>query len=302
MNPQLINTTETVDFAFWYITIICLVMLGAITVAMIYFCIRYHRSRAPRPTSDAHGSLFLELTWTLIPTLIVMSMFWYGWSGYMGLRNVPEGAYEITAKARMWGWTFVYPSGKTASKMVVPVGKPVKVTIVAEDVLHGLFIPAFRVKKDAIPGRETQLWFSAREAGSYDLFCTEYCGLGHSSMISTVEAIPEEEFATWLTQKVEKASLPGQEVIEKYGCLGCHSVDGTKRTGPTFKGLWGREQAVKRGGQELNLMVDSDYLRRSILRSNAEIVKGYPAVMPVFEGRITEDELNHLMTYLEKLR
>lgn len=303
MNPQFIDTKTSVDFAFWYIGIISVALLAAVTIAMVYFCIRYHKSRNPKPTSDAHGSMWLELIWTLIPTLIVMSMFWYGWAGYIGLRNIPDDALQIKASAYMWGWTFIYEDGRKTDKLYVPTGKPIRLNIVAQDVLHGVFIPAFRVKKDAIPGRETRLWFNAKDEGSYDLFCTEYCGLGHSSMITTVEAMSPEAFAKWLAEApAQKAELPGEAVMNKYACLGCHSIDGTPRSGPTFKGIWQRDRVVLVNGREQTVPTDVGYLSRSILQPNAEIVKGYPGVMPVYEGRVTEDELNELLNYLEKMR
>lgn len=301
MNPQLLTTTAGVDRAFWFILGVCVVMLILITVLMVYFSIRYHRSRHPRPTSDAHGNLLLELAWTALPTAIVMAMFWYGWTGYMGLRNVPQDAMEIQAEGRMWSWSFTYPDGRVTDKLVVPAGKPVKVHLTTADVLHSFYVPAFRVKKDAIPGRTTYVWFNATRPGSYDIFCTEYCGLGHSSMLSRVEALSADAYHSWLTAKPGPAAKPGEALLTKHGCIGCHSLDGTKSIGPTFKGMMNRQETVVTPEGEKMITADADYLKRSILLSKAEIVKGYPAVMPDFADKLTDDEVAQIIEVIASL-
>ena len=198
MDKELITTTQAVDPVFMFILGACLVLLVCITAAMLWFVIRYRRSRAPEPTSQAEGSLWLEVVWTVLPTLLVLAMFYYGWYGYLTLRDVPKGALQTTAVARMWSWSFRYPNGKTSDKLYVPVGKPVQVNLESRDVLHGFYIPAFRVKHDAVPGMKNHVWFVATKPGSYDIFCSQYCGTGHSAMISTVVAVPEAQFASWL--------------------------------------------------------------------------------------------------------
>lgn len=302
MNPTLLTTTQDVDPVFLFIFGISLLLLVGITATMIGFVIRYHRSRAPQPTSRAEGNIWLEIVWTALPTLLVLAMFYYGWEGYLALRTVPKNALPVTATARMWAWSFTYANGKTSPKLFVPVGKPVLVNLVSADVLHGFYIPAFRIKHDVVPGMKNHVWFMADKPGSYDLFCSVYCGTGHSSMISTVEAIPEAQFAAWLTGEGEKKEeRPGRALLEKYGCLGCHSLDGTKKVGPTFKGLWGKSVTVLTNGVERTVTVDEDYLRRSLREPNADVVKGYPPIMPPFPG-LSEEELKALEEYLEELR
>jgi cytochrome c oxidase subunit 2 len=298
VNPELLTTTQqAVDPVFMFIFGACLVLLVGITAAMVWFVVRYRRSRAPAPTSQAAGNIWLEIVWTVLPTVLVLAMFYYGWAGYLALRNVPSGALEVTATARMWSWSFTYASGRTSTKLYVPVGKPVKVELVSQDVIHGFFLPAFRVKRDIVPGMKTQAWFVATKAGSYDLFCSSYCGVGHSAMITTVEAIPEAEFAVWL-QMGRGGEHPGRKLLEKYGCLGCHSLDGTPKVGPTFKGLRGRAVTVLTGGVERTLTVDKAYLRRSILEPKADLVKGFPPVMPTMTD-LRAEEVEVMVEFIE---
>lgn len=274
---------------------VSLVLLFGITAAMVIFVVRYHRSRAPQPTSQASGNIWLEIVWTALPTVIVLAMFYYGWAGYLALRNVPSGAMPVTAVAQMWSWSFEYENGKTSSRLYVPVGKPVKVELVSRDVLHGFYIPAFRVKRDVVPGMKNDVWFVAEKAGSYDIFCSLYCGAGHSAMITTVEAVSPEEFSAWLQQGT--AEHPGKALLEKYGCIGCHSLDGSRKIGPTFRGIWGRHLVVTTNGKERSLVADEPYLRRSTLEPAADLVKGFPPVMPHFAGRISDQEMAKIIDF-----
>jgi cytochrome c oxidase subunit 2 len=308
VNQQaLISTAEAVNPVFMFLFGACLLLLLGITIAMVIFVVRYHRSRAPQPTSQAEGNLWLEIVWTALPTLLVLAMFWYGWKEYLVLRTVPPGAVQVTATARMWSWNFSYAGGRSSSKLFVPVGKPVRVELVSQDVIHGFFLPAFRVKRDVVPGMKNYAWFVATKPGSYDLFCSQYCGTGHSAMITAVEALPEAEFAEWLEhgeggedQGEAGEEQDGHELLEKYGCLGCHSEDGTSRIGPTFKGIWGRSVTVMTNGAERTITSDAAYLRRSLSEPGADVVKGFPPVMPPFS--LTEEELSSLLEYLERLK
>jgi cytochrome c oxidase subunit 2 len=298
MNQQLITTSQAVDPVFLWIVGISAVLLLGITAVTICFSVRYRRSRAPEPTSQAAGNVWLEIVWVLLSTLLVLAMFYYGWAGYLALRNVPKGALQVTATARMWAWSFTYDNGKTSPRLYVPVGRPVKVNIVSEDVLHGFYIPAFRVKRDAVPGMKNYAWFMASTAGSYDLFCSSYCGIGHSSMVTTVEAVPEAVFTAWLEERKPAQSQRGMAVMQKYGCLACHSLDGTKRIGPTLKGIWGHQEAVVTNGAERTVTVDEPYLRRSLLEPNADEVAGFQPVMPKFT-HLAPDEIQAIVDFLK---
>ncbi|NJC89384.1 MAG: cytochrome c oxidase subunit II [Desulfuromonas sp.] len=298
------TTTEAVDTAFYVILGIDLVMLLGIMTAMIWFVWRYNRKRQPLPLSQKDKNLWLEITWTVIPTLLVMLMFWYGWEGYLSLRRIPDDAMHIKASARMWSWLFTYDNGKTAGKLYVPVGRPVKVELHAEDVLHSFYVPAFRVKRDTVPGMTNWVWFEAEKPGSYDLFCAEYCGVGHSSMVTTVEALSAAEFQAWLTGTEEAADRTadrGEELARQQGCLGCHSTDGSRKVGPSFKGLFGETTTVTRDGQQVTVTADAAYLARSIREPAAEVVVGYPPVMPPFTG-LSEADLQALIGWLRSLQ
>jgi cytochrome c oxidase subunit 2 len=304
MNPQLLlSTSEAVDPVFIFIYAACLVLFLGITVVMILFVVRYHRSRAPQPTSTVASNIWLEIVWTALPSLLVLAMFWYGWKEYLVLRTVPKGAMTVTATARMWSWSFRYANGKTSPKLYVPVGTPVEVDLVATDVIHGFFIPAFRVKRDVVPGMKNHAWFVADRPGSYDLFCSQYCGTGHAAMITTVEALPREEFAVWLQEGTAGAvtAIDGKKLATDKGCLGCHSLDGSPSVGPTFKGVFGRQTIVDSGGQERSITVDEEYLRRSIHDPKTDVVKGFQPIMPAYAD-LSREELDALVAFIKGLK
>ena len=303
MNPTLVTTTQAVDTAFYVIFGISAVMLAGITVAIIWMVWRYNRKRQPAPLSQKDHNFWLEVVWTVIPTLLVMLMFWYGWEGYLSLRRIPDDAMHIKATARMWSWLFTYDNGKTSDKLYVPVGQPVKVELHSKDVLHSFYVPAFRVKRDMVPGMTNWVWFKAEKSGSYDLFCAEYCGVGHSAMVTTVEALPVTEFQAWL-ERGAAAGDPlahGAELAQQQGCLGCHSVDGSRRVGPSFKGLFGSPTTVTRNGQQVTVTADTAYLTRAIREPTAEVVVGYPPAMPPYAG-LTDVEVAALIAWIESLQ
>jgi cytochrome c oxidase subunit II len=194
------SAVQGVDLAFWYILGISVVLLFGITAVMVYFVIRYRRSRHPVP-ADIRDNYTLEILWTIIPTLIAMSMFYVGWTSYIGLRTVPEGAMEVEVIGQQYSWIFVYENDKeTENELVVPQGRAIKLNISSEDVLHSFYLPAFRVKVDAVKGMPTYAWFFADEVGEYDIQCTEYCGVDHWAMIAKLHIVPEEEFLSWLEE------------------------------------------------------------------------------------------------------
>ena len=187
-----------VDLAFWYILGISLLLLVGITAVMIYFVIRYRRSKHPDPV-DIRDNLNLEVVWTVLPTLIALTMFWVGWQSYIGLRNVPEDALEIDVAGQMFSWVFMYPNDKeTENELVVPLGKAIKLNIESWDVLHSFSVPSFRIKVDAVRGMPTYAWFMADKEGEYDIFCAEYCGVAHSNMLAKLRIVPEQEYQAWL--------------------------------------------------------------------------------------------------------
>ncbi|MBF0202833.1 MAG: cytochrome c oxidase subunit II [Desulfamplus sp.] len=197
MNP-IINPVDKVDAAFLYIIGTSLLLLTLITIVMIWFVVKYRRSKNPVP-ADIRGNWKLEVVWTVIPTFIALSMFWVGWSSYAGLRNVPENALEIETIAQMYDWVFRYPDGKeTNNEIIVPKGRPVRLNITSDDVIHGLFIPAFRIKVDAVPKVHTYAWFYPEKIGTFTVQCTEFCGIGHADMTAELKVVSEDEYNEWI--------------------------------------------------------------------------------------------------------
>ena len=187
------NFVSSVDSVFLFTLIVSVFFLLLITFLMIYFVIKYSRKRNPKGT-NIHGSVGLEITWTTIPTVLVLIMFWFGWQGYEEMVDVPEGALPVNVTAQMWKWSFEYENGKKTDTLFVPVNKPIKLILNSNDVNHSFFIPAFRLKKDVFPNRERIAWFIAKETGEYDIACAEYCGLNHSHMYAKIIVLPDEDF------------------------------------------------------------------------------------------------------------
>jgi cytochrome c oxidase subunit 2 len=231
-------------------------------------------------------------------------MFWYGWLGYKPMRDIPDDAMPIKAYGQMWSWSFEYENGKQSPTLVVPLDKPVKLDLISRDVLHSLYIPAFRIKEDLVPGIETQMWFIAQELGTYDIFCAEYCGERHSYMISEVEVIPDSDFEEWLLKDdIPEGEHPGLTILKQNACLSCHSLDGTRLVGPSFKGLYGLTETVVTDGQEREITVDDEYIRRSVYEPNADVVKSYnPGLMISYTNQISEEDLDKILEYLKTIK
>lgn len=309
-----------VDAAFWFIVGISVFLLALITFFMVFFVIRYSRRRNPVPT-DIEGNIWLEIAWTVVPVVIVLAMFQFGYTGYAAMRNVPKGAMEVKVSAMMWRWSFTYANGVQSDELRVPLDKPVKVLLTSLDVLHSFYVPAFRVKRDVVPGQEHYLWFQPTTLGEFDVLCAEYCGTDHSQMLSKVVVLPPEEFDAWYKRQGEQlaksapapaaASAPadsdqptdqlalGKRLMDQKGCFACHSRDGTKLSGPTFKGLFGRKVTVTVGDQEKDVVADEDYVKRSVATPESEIVKGFQPLMP--PPNLTDDELEAVVAYLKTL-
>ena len=294
---------RVVDNVFLYILIICVILLGLITFLMVYFVIRYRREKHPKP-ADIEGSTWLEVTWTVIPTLIVLTMFYYGLTGFEFLKKVPPEAMTVKVIARQWSWLFQYENGIQDAKLRVPVRKPVKLLLNSLDVIHGFYIPAFRIKQDAVPGMTNYLWFQPTQLGTFDVLCSQYCGLEHSHMLTKIVVLPEEEFTKWYQAKKEivaaKGPPPGIQLYQIKGCVACHSTDGSPRVGPTFKGLFGKKEEVTSGGKKEIAVVDEAFIRKFISEPNVVHVEGYPPIMPKIS--MTSEELAALVDYIKGLR
>lgn len=283
---------------------ICVFLLALITFLMVYFVIRYRREKNPQ-AAQIEGNVWLELTWTVAPTLLVLVMFYYGLTGFESLKRVPEGAMQIKVTARQWSWLFEYPDGVKDTELRIPTGKPVKLLLTSTDVIHSFYLPAFRIKQDAVPGMTTSLWLQPTEVGTYDVLCAQYCGLRHSDMLSKVIVLSEKDFDKWYERKqIEKVSAKGPslglQLYQEKGCIGCHSIDGSPRVGPTFKGLFGKPVKVVTDGKERTLTADEAYLRRSVLDPNADIVEGFsPNLMPAL--KLSDKEISALIEFIQSL-
>lgn len=300
------NSGNIVESVFLFILIVSVILLVIITFSMIFFVIKYERKKNPRP-ENIESNTILEIIWVVVPTLLVLFMFYFGWTGFKFIRNVPKDAMVVKVTARMWSWLFEYENGKKSNTLNVPVGRPVKLILSSQDVIHSLFLPRFRVKEDAVPKMKTYLWFQPTEIGSYDVLCAEYCGTGHSSMLSKVIIMTEDEFKEWYegkvvtVEKVESGKRhPGLQLIEDEGCTVCHTMDGSPLVGPTFKGMFGMKQRVLTDGKEMEITIDETYIRKSIIEPNADVVKGFEPIMP--EISLTESQITWIIEYLKNLK
>lgn len=307
---QASNFVQGVDTVFLIILGISFFFLIGLTVVMIFFVFKYNKKRNPKAT-QIEGSTTLEIIWTVVPFLLTMLMFYYGWVAWKPMQKAPKDAMEITVIGRMWNFTFEYENGKRTDTLFLPKDQAVKLNLVAMDVLHSLYIPAFRVKQDMVPGLENNsMWFEPQKEGVYELYCAEYCGLQHSYMYSYVKVMEETAFNNWLVDTtqvaagtVESATATGKRIMQNIGCFACHSLDGTKLVGPSFKGIWGAEHTVKTGKDLRQVLVDEEYIKRSIYDPNADLVDGFnKGLMLTYEGQLSEDDIGNIIEYLKTLK
>ena len=327
------NIPQTVNNVFYFILAISVVLLILITFLMVFFVIKYHRKRN-KESKDIEGNTWLEITWTVIPTLLVLGMFYYGWIGYKLIENVPKNAMQINVTGRMWSWLFEYNNGVQSDTLYVPLNQPIKLNLRSQDVIHSFFIPAFRVKHDVVPGNEKgYIWFLPKDLGKYDVLCAEYCGQQHAYMKTKVVVLPDNEFQAWLSAKANAKPVPdsiatknivqkttaetkieqvkteqkkevplGFRLLNDKGCTSCHTTDGTPMVGPSFKGIFGKKQIVITNGKERRITIDDAYFKKSILKPDADIVKGYDPIMPEPDKMITDDEFKEMIAYIKSLK
>lgn len=303
------NFVHGVDKAFVIIIGVSFVFLIGLTFTMLYFIYRYNRKKNPNAT-QIKGSTKLEVIWTVIPTILVMIMFYYGWAGWWPMRNPPKDTFDITITGRMWNYTFDYPNGKKTDTLYVPMNKAVKMNLVSLDVIHGFYIPEFRIKEDVVPGREKMSWFIAQREGLFELFCSEYCGMNHSYMYTYVKVLPEQKFNAWYvdtTKRVEAAvdspTAAGKRIMKNIGCFACHSVDGSKLVGPSFKGIYGHTATVVTGGNQREVTVDDEYIKKSIYDPNTDVVKGFnKGLMLSYKGQLSDEDIKQITEYLKTLK
>ena len=290
-----------VDAIFFFMVAVTAFFSLLIAGLIVFFAIRYRRRRDEEIGEAIHGSLVLELMWTIIPFFIAMGMFGWGAKVFFDLYRVPAGAMEIFVVGKQWMWKVQHASGqREINELHVPAGRPVRLIMGSEDVIHSFYIPAFRVKADVIPGRYNTLWFQATTPGRYHLFCAEYCGTKHSGMIGSVVVMEPTEYQTWLSggPVSDSPATAGEKLFTSLACVTCHTGDSSAR-GPSLNGIYGHEVELQGGGK---VVADEAYLRESIVNPQAKLVAGFAPLMPPFQGMVTEEQLLQLIAYVKSLK
>jgi cytochrome c oxidase subunit 2 len=304
MPPGQSTIAPEVDSLFNFILTVSIILFLVVVTGMVYFVWRYRRRGKEELTTGAAHNLKLELVWSIIPTILVIIVFFWGFRVFMKMHIAPKDAYEVKVTGQKWFWSFDYPNGAaTVNDLVVPAGKPVRLTMSSKDVIHSFFVPDFRVKMDVLPNRYTVTWFEAPNPGEHNLFCAEYCGTSHSDMIGRVRVLGEREFAEW----EEAGEAPGEGLsLEQYGeqlytakaCNTCHRIDGTAHTGPGFLGIYGSSHQMSDGS---SVQIDENYIREAILNPQAKIVAGYQPVMPTYQGILNNRQVDALVAFIKSL-
>jgi cytochrome c oxidase subunit II len=287
-----------------------------IAALIVYFAIKYRRGSPADRSGAIVTSHALETTWIAVPLVLALGLFGWGARLFVHMYEIPPDGLDVYVVGKQWMWQFEHPTGqREINELHVPVNQPVRLTMISQDVIHSFYVPAFRVKLDVLPGRYTVLWFEATQTGSFHLFCAEYCGTQHSGMVGRVVVMEPRLYQEWLTQRPldlaqpipqhsavqPEAGLPlasaGQQLFQNLGCSTCHLVD-ERGTGPPLVGLYGSEVLLASGE---TVIADAQYIRRSIIDPNAQIVAGYPPIMPTYAGQITEEEILRLVEYIRSL-
>jgi cytochrome c oxidase subunit 2 len=290
-----------VDAVYLYISGVTVFFTALISLVIIFFVIRYRRRNAfeiPRPIE---GSTKLETLWSVIPLLIAVSIFGWGAKVYFAQYRPPQNAMEVYVVGKQWMWKFQHPTGqREINELHVPVGRKVKLIMTTEDVIHDLFIPAFRTKTDVVPGKYTTLWFEATKPGVYHLFCAEYCGMNHSGMRGSIVVMERAAFDNWLSGNANQMSpaTAGHAMFESLGCASCHGANGEGGRGPALLGVFGSNVVLSNGQ---TVKADEGYLRESIMNPQAKIVTGFGPIMPSFQGQVNEEQLLQLVAYVKSL-
>lgn len=305
--PKASTFAEETDALYMYIMWISVFFFVLIVGVMVWFVMQYRRRPGYQGDSRALHNNALEITWTVIPTLIVIWIFARGVYGYMDMMTPPADTLDINVTASMWNWSFQYPNGAVSDTLHVPNNRAIRLRMRSEDVLHAFYVPAFRAKSDVVPGRVTTMWFQPILEGTYDLFCAEYCGDQHSEMIRQqgVFVTSQEEYDEWVAKAAQPPTNPvahGYWLYGRYGCKSCHSVEeGKKIVGPSFAVSWGEQVKLSTGE---SVAFDENYTRESILEPQKKAREGYQnaSQMPSFQGKLNENELNSINFFLKALK
>lgn len=319
--PQQASTfAGELDWVFFFIYWVSIFFFVLIGVAMFLFAFLYRQRDKKAVAHGAHHNNALEITWSVLPLIILLAIFIWGFKGFLDMTTPPGEAYEIQVQARKWSWQFTYPEGVVSNELHIPADTPVRLILNSTDVLHSLFVPAFRFKKDVVPGRYNNMWVEAPwipsratqdityklpegeetdKVAVYDLYCTEYCGTQHSKMLSSAFVHTPDGFNKWIMSENapdERPEVYGEKLYQTQGCASCHSTSGAPLIGPSFRDLWGRQENIEGGSP---VLVDEQYVRDSILNPGKQIVAGYPPQMPAYP--FNDAQLNAIFAYLKSI-
>ncbi|HYO25482.1 MAG TPA: cytochrome c oxidase subunit II [Lacipirellulaceae bacterium] len=295
------TTAPPVDRIYWFMVALSAVMTLAIAASIVYLAIRYRR-HAKVDRTQPPTSLAMELTWIALSLPLLVGIYIWGAKVGFFLLRPPENASPVTVVAKQWMWKFQHANGRREIDVLhVPVGKPVRLTMISQDVIHSFYVPAFRIKQDVLPGRYTSAWFQPTAPGRYRIYCAEYCGTNHSRMVGYVVAQTPSDYVAWLNGEAdasEPMEVTGEKLFEQHQCASCHRRDGTTGRGPTLHGVFGAQVALNGGA---TVVADQEYLRESILRPAAKVVAGYQPIMPSYQGQISEEGIVSLIAYIKSL-
>jgi cytochrome c oxidase subunit 2 len=300
--PEVASTIASeVDLLYFFILAVSAFFAVGVSAAGVYFAIKYPRRHPDEVGHDIHGSIALELVWSVIPFVLAMVMFFWGADLFFRLSRPPVDSMDVFVVGKQWMWKVQHPEGvREINELHVPVGRPVRITLGSEDVLHDYYIPAFRVKMDAVPGKLTTMWFTATKVGTYQIFCAEYCGTQHSGMVGQVVVMEPQDYEAWLAggRSTGTAVENGEKLFTQQGCITCHKTDSSGR-GPVLTGVFGSTVQLMDGRR---VVADENYLRESIMNPQAKIVLGYQPIMPTFQGTVSEENLLQLIAYIKSLK
>lgn len=332
MLPQASTMAAKVDGLHDFLTYLSVFFLAVVTIGLIVFVAKYHNSKKGRMTSDINDNHMLEFLWTVGPLLIMLMIFAWGYMDYLEMRKSFKDSIEINVTGKQWMWNFEYANGRKAlNDLVLPKGKPVRLIMSSDDVIHSFFIPNFRLKADVPPGLYTRLEFIATETGVHPIYCTEFCGAGHSDMLGRAIVVDPADYEKYyetgklsaaVTKMIDSSPtaagvMPtaastaadggatesladkGKKISEQKGCVACHSNDGSAKVGPSYKGMFGRTEELTDGSK---VTVDENYIRESVYEPQKKVVKGFAPSMPTFKGLVSEEELNALVAYFKSLK
>lgn len=302
--PQASTLADQLDRSYMFTHWVNVIFTALIFGILFLFVMRYRRAKHPKAVLTSTHNTPLELAWSVPPAFILAIIFWNGIKDYLDLRTVPRDAMEIVVTGQQWSWSFKYPNGAEDNVLYVPLNQPVVLRMQSLDVLHSFFVPAFRTKMDVVPGRYTKCWFQATRLGTYAAFCTEYCGAKHSAMLAPVVVLTEADWQEEMRKlTVDDPSLSPVDIGAKHyvkkGCNQCHSTDGTILQGPSFKGLWAKKNETMRDGT--SVPIDENYLRQSMLEPLAHVVAGFNPVMPPYQGRLMDPQIDGLIAFIKSL-